>query len=92
MVLFAETNFIYIESRYDKILETINDCFQYININVVFLLNKFLFYMQDNIQCLLDDNKIKDIRSFNKNDYDIFLDFVFYILLVDMIIICINFF
>ena len=34
-----------------KILET-NDYFQNININVVFLLINFLFYMQNTFQCL----------------------------------------
>jgi len=41
-------NFMYI---YDKILET-HDYFQIININVVFILNNFLFYIQNNVQCL----------------------------------------
>jgi len=48
---------------HDKTLESHN-YFQYININIVFLLNKFLFYMQKTIQYLLDDYKIKEIMSF----------------------------
>jgi len=41
------------KSRYDKLLET-HDYFQYVNINVVFLLNNFLFYMQDTVQQSFD--------------------------------------
>jgi len=39
------------DSRYDKILK-IRNYFVNININVVFLLNKFLFYIQNTVQCL----------------------------------------
>jgi len=49
----------------------------------MFLLNKFLFFIQNIIQCLLDAYKIKEIMSFKKDDYEISLDFDFYILLVD---------
>jgi len=53
MFIHAEKNF-YVpicDSRYDKILKT-HDYFQNININIMFLLIKFLFYMQNIVQCL----------------------------------------
>jgi len=39
------------DSRYHKILK-IRDYFKNININAVFLLIKFLFYIQNTVQCL----------------------------------------
>jgi len=43
--------------------------------------------MQNIIQCLAVDYKLKKIRSFNKDNYEISMYFNFYILLVDVIII-----
>ena len=40
--------------------------------------------MQNIIQCLLDDYKVKKLVSFNKDDFEILLEFDFYILLVDV--------
>jgi len=48
--------------------------------------------MKNIIQSLLDDYEIKEIMSFDKDDCEILLDFDFYILLLDMTIICNKFF
>jgi len=47
--------------------------------------------MQNIIQYLLDDYKIKEIMSINKDDFEILLHFDFYLLRVDMIVIRDNF-
>jgi len=53
MLIYGEENFNVptCDSRYNKILK-IRDYFQNININTIFLLIKFLFYIQNIVQFL----------------------------------------
>jgi len=51
MLIYVSANFIVpiCDSQYDKILKT-HDYFQDINIIIVFLLNIFLFYIQNTVK------------------------------------------
>jgi len=49
------------ETPYDKILKT-PVYFSYIDINPLFLLNNLLLYIQNIIQCLLDEYKVNEIE------------------------------